>query len=257
MGQFEVQLPEKRRDEIGRLAWAINQMSLRLKALIQGHKQFLGNVAHELTSPVVRIKLGLGILEQEIPERYRPRLRQVMEDAEHMSGLLEELLSFSRAELNPARASLVDAKLLPLAQKAAQRENHSGAEISLEIPGGLTVHADPDLLTRVLCNLVRNAIRHAGMAGPIQVRAAVEGDLVRVAVIDRGPGVPEDDLPRIFEPFHQTEGGGKKSSGVGLGLSIVKTCVEACGGTVSCRNLGEGGFGVAMVFQAGRNGGGT
>ena len=252
-GQFEVKLPEKRGDEIGRLSRSINRMALRLKELIWGHKQFLGNVAHELASPVARIKLGLGILEQEIPAQHRPRLQGVMEDAEHMSSLLDELLSFSRAELNPAKTNLQDVALLPLVQKSLERENQLGAVILPQIAEDITVHADPDLLIRALCNLIRNAIRYAGMAGPIRIKAARENGLVRIVVQDNGPGVPEQDITRIFETFYQTESSRKGIGGVGLGLSIVKTCVEACGGTVSCRNRRQGGLEVVILLKPGTN----
>lgn len=257
-GQFEVKLPEKRGDEIGRLSRSINRMALRLKALIWGHKQFLGNVAHELASPVARIKLGLGILEQEIPAQHRPRLQGVMEDAEHMSNLLDELLSFSRAELNPAKTNLQDVALLPLVQKSLERENQLGAEILPQIAEDITVHADSDLLIRALCNLTRNAIRYAGMAGPIRIKAARENGLVRIVVQDNGPGVPEEELSRIFEPFHQFQDTQNKSSGgVGLGLSIVKTCVEACEGAVFCRNRRQGGLEVVILLKPAKRLGST
>lgn len=250
VGRFDLDLPEGRRDEIGRLSQAIKRMAVRLKALIQGHKQFLGGVAHELTSPVARIKLGLGVLEQQIPEALKPKLRSVMEDAEHMSGLLDELLSFSRAEISPSRADLRNVALLPLAERALAREGQPGADISLRVPEGLAVHADPELLVTAMCNLIRNAVRYAGLSGPILVEASRDGDAVRIAVSDNGPGVPPEDLPRIFEPFHRSDAGGP--GGVGLGLSMVRTCVQACRGRVSARNRPEGGLEVVLELEPGR-----
>jgi two-component system sensor histidine kinase CpxA len=250
-GRFEVSLPVGRRDEIGRLSQAINEMAARLKGLIWGHKHFLASVGHELASPMARIKLGLGILEQELPKQYAGRLQMVAEDAEAMSRQLDELLSFSRAELNPARANMRNLQLLPLAQRAWQRESRGGGDIELETPPGIYVHADADLLLRALCNILRNAVRYAGWAGPITLKASRQAGTVVILVRDQGPGVPETSLSRLFEPFHQTQSGQSRSAGVGMGLSIVKTCIEACKGQVSSRNRPKGGFEVEIRLMAG------
>jgi two-component system sensor histidine kinase CpxA len=105
------------------------------------------------------------------------------------------------------------------------------------VPADLIVTANPDLLLRALANLLRNALQHAGSAGPITVRAASEGDEVVITVADSGPGVPEDELPKIFDAFYRLDTSRTRGTGgTGLGLAIVKTCVESCCGSVTASN---------------------
>ena len=99
-GQFDVTIHEPRTDEIGRLAKAINHMTARLSAFVKGQKRFMGDVAHELGSPIGRIQLGLGALEQRIEPENRRRVIDVLEDVDHLSKLVNELLAFSRADMN-------------------------------------------------------------------------------------------------------------------------------------------------------------
>ncbi|MBU0910637.1 MAG: HAMP domain-containing histidine kinase [Proteobacteria bacterium] len=251
-GRLDVRINEPRTDEIGRLASAINHMTSRLGGYVKGQKRFLGDVAHELGSPIARIQLGLGILEQRLEGDNRARAIDVLEDVAHMSNLVHELLSFSRAEMNPARIRLESTELLPLVQGAVQREGAPGAEIVVQIESGITVVAAPSLLTRAIANLVRNSVRYTGKAGPIYITAERKNDAVTFEIKDSGPGVPEELMERIFEPFFRTEPSrDRDTGGVGLGLAIVKTCVEACKGTVSARNMKPAGFAVSITLKAG------
>ncbi len=249
-GKFDVRIEERRADEIGRLGSAINHMTTRLGGFIKGQKRFLGDVAHELGSPIARIQLGLGILERRVDESARERVADVMEDVDHMSNLVNELLSFSRAEMNPAKVTLGPTELLPVVRRAAQREGAAETEIHTRIDPEIRAKADPELLTRALANLIRNAVRYAGDAGPITISSARKRNLVEIEVRDAGPGVPEDLLDQLFEPFFRPEPSrDRDSGGVGLGLAIVKTCVETCDGSVSARNLAAGGFAVTIILH--------
>jgi two-component system sensor histidine kinase CpxA len=109
--------------------------------------------------------------------------------------------------------------------------------VQFEIPDSLSVLAQPGLLSRALANLVRNAVRYAGQAGPVTIAAIRQEGKVIVTVADQGPGVPDASLEQIFDPFFRAEPSrSRDTGGVGLGLAIVKTCVEACQGTVSAVN---------------------
>lgn len=99
------------------------------------------------------------------------------------------------------------------------------------------VQADPELLARAIGNLLRNALRYAGHAGPVTLRAVAEGDHVSVTIADVGPGVPPEALPKLGEPFFRPDAARtREEGGTGLGLAIVRTCAEACRGTVTFRN---------------------
>ena len=248
-GTFDVAIQEPRSDEIGRLAKAINHMTARLSALVQGQKRFLGDVAHELGSPLSRIQFGLGALEQRVGGEGRERVKGVMEDVDHLSKLVNELLAFSRADIKSNTVKLESVALLPLVQTAVERERTSSADISIDVDADIRVLASAELLTRALANLVRNAIKYAGNAGPIVVTAPKGADKVKIVVRDHGPGVPEDLLGQLFEPFFRPEiSRDRDSGGVGLGLAIVKTCVETCQGTVSAANLQPKGFAVTITL---------
>ncbi len=249
-GHFAVSIQEVRADEIGRLAKTINHMTARLSAFVKGQKRFLGDVAHELGSPVARIQFGLGVLEQRVDEEHRERVRDVMEDVDHMSKLIRELLAFSRAEMHSEAVELEHVLLLPVVEEAVKREATSAANIEVRIEPEMCIFASAELLTRAVANLLRNAVKYAGGAGPITVAAVEHNGRVEISVKDLGPGVAEEYLDRLFEPFFRPEPSrDRDSGGVGLGMAIVKTCAAACKGTVSARNREPVGFAVMISLK--------
>ena len=246
-GRFDVAIHEPRSDEIGRLARAINHMTSRLSALVTGQKRFLGDVAHELGSPIARIQFGLGALEQRVGAENRQRVVDVMDDVAHLSGLVNELLAFSRAEMTSKAVNLECVDLLPVVEAAVRRETSPSAAIRVRVDPKIHVVASAELLIRALANLLSNAVKYAGDAGPIIVAAEAESGGVFIEVRDQGPGVPDHLIDQLFEPFFRPEASrDRDSGGVGLGLAIVKTCVEACRGSVSATNLSPTGFAVRI-----------
>ena len=251
-GRFDVRTREGRRDELGLLGQSINRMAARLAGFVAGQKRFLGDVAHELCSPLARIQVALGILEQRADEAQQPYVNDLREEVQHMSSLVNELLSFSKASLGAATIKLQPVPVREVVDKAVGREATDGAQVKVDVPEDLAVLAEPELLTRCLSNLLRNSIRYAGEAGPISVSARREQDLVRLTVADCGPGVPEAELAQIFDPFYRVDASRDAGTGgVGLGLAIVKTCVESCRGSVSCRNRRPSGLEVELKLQPG------
>ena len=248
-GNFDVQINEQRGDELGRLGHAINQLSSRLAGFVKGQKRFLGDIAHELCSPLARMEMGLGVVEQRSAPEMKERLVDVQDDLREMRELVNELLSFSKAGLRAPDAPLSAVNVHNLVEEAIEREGEGKA--TAETDPEIQVMGDPRLLLRAVMNLIRNAVRYAGHAGPIQVSTQQDGKDVRITVSDSGPGVPPEALPRLFDAFYRPdEARSRETGGVGLGLAIVKSCVEACGGTVTARNRDEGGFAVEMKFQA-------
>ncbi|MCP4578303.1 MAG: HAMP domain-containing histidine kinase [Deltaproteobacteria bacterium] len=248
-GNFNVHVDDKRADEIGRLGAAINHMSGQLENLVMGQKRFLGDIAHELASPIARMNLGLSILEQRLKGEDLGRLEDIAEEVRHMSNLINELLSFTRAEIGPERLAAKTIPLGPMVLEIMDREGAAGVEMLNRVENGVLVWGVESLLRRALSNILRNAVRYAGDQGPIEMGTKKEGDRVLVAITDRGPGVPEASIPHLFEPFYRPEAvRDRKSGGVGLGLAIVKTCVQACGGTVRAENLSPRGFSITMAL---------
>ena len=248
-GNFDIQINEQRRDELGRLGHAINLMSARLAGFVRGQKRFLGDIAHELCSPLVRMEMGLAVMEQRAPVEMHERLGDVQDEVREMRELVNELLSFSKAGLRTPDAPLQTLGVQDIVAEVVERQGEG--QVVTEVPPDLQVQADSRLLLRALGNLVRNAVRYAGHAGPVQIGAVQEGSHVVITVADSGPGVPAEALPRLFDAFYRPdEARSRETGGVGLGLAIVKSCVEACGGSVSARNREEGGFAVEMKFAA-------
>jgi two-component system sensor histidine kinase CpxA len=174
-----------------------------------------------------------------------------MEDVDHLSKLVNELLAFSRAEMTSKTAKLENIDLLPVVQMAVKREHSPAAEIVVRVKPGICVVASSELLMRALANLLRNAVKYAAGAGPINVSAQKRNGGVDIEVRDMGSGVPENLLDQLFEPFFRPEASrDRDSGGVGLGLAIVKTCVETCQGTVSAANLKPRGFAVTITLNA-------
>lgn len=248
-GKFDVRVPEDRGDELGSLAGSVNRMASRLEGYLTGQKRFLGDIAHELCAPIARLQMALGILEQRSDADTQGSVADLREEIEQMSALVGELLSFSKASLAGTAITRRATPLRALVQQATEREAAPGVEFVVDAPADSTVLAEPDLLLRALGNLLRNAARYAGGAGPITVRATLEGARWALRVSDRGPGIPAGEIAKIFDPFYRVDvSRDRATGGAGLGLAIVKTCVEACGGTVACRRL-EPGLEVTLYLQ--------
>lgn len=248
-GDFAVNVPDaNRNDELGELGRSVHQMAERLEGHVRGQKRFLGDIAHELCSPIARMHASLGILEQrsEGDEKSSRYLEKVSGELKHMSALVSELLSFSKASLKNDLV-LKPLKLAPLVEKVMEREDLASSQVRVEVPAHLAVLGDQELLARALGNLVRNAQRYAGGASPIEIRASRSNGHVLATVSDRGPGVPAEALPRLLEPFYRPDAARtRESGGVGLGLAIVKSCVESCGGKVEVANREGGGLEVTL-----------
>ncbi len=252
-GRFDVRINMRRRDELGALAASIDQMAGRLDGLVKGQKRFLGDIAHELCSPLARLQLALGVIEQRSTAGQEKFIGSAIEKAEQISNLVGELLSFSKASFGASTVQLRPVNVLAAAEEAIRREAGEDAPVRLEIPGHLVVAADSDLLIRALSNLIRNAILHAGQGGPILIRASRNADLVEIRVSDSGPGVPEAELPRIFEPFYRVDTArARETGGTGLGLTIVKACIDSCSGSVTAANIEPHGFEVTIQLSVSR-----
>jgi two-component system sensor histidine kinase CpxA len=249
-GRFDVRLGLNRHDEIGSLAESIDQMAGRLDGLVKGQKRFLGDIAHELCSPLARLQMALGILEQRATAEDAKFVRAATEKAEQIAALVGELLSFSKAAFGASALRLQPVNVAAVVAEAARREEADSRGIQIDVPAELEVSADADLLTRAIGNLFRNSLQHAPSAGPITVRAEQTGEEVAITIADCGPGVPEMELPRIFDAFYRIDASRTRDTGgTGLGLAIVKTCIESCCGSVTAHNRKPHGLEVQITLH--------
>ncbi len=248
-GRFHTKLGIVRSDEVGRLSTSIERMAARLGALVTGHKRFLGDTAHELRSPLGRMQVALEILDTRVAEPERAYVIDLKDDVEALSQLTDDLLQYARAELADRTVTLSPVNVAKIVATVLTREGRGDVTFNARVATDLTVNADPSLLDRAIANLVRNAVKYAGAAGPIEISATAESGGVVITVSDAGPGVAPESIERIFDPFYREDmARDRRTGGVGLGLAIVRSAVEACGGTVSCRNREPHGLEVCLTF---------
>ncbi len=249
--QFDVRVDEQRGDEIGRLGKAINHLTARLSGFVHGQKRFLGDISHELNSPLARMQFALSILEDRVAPQQRAYVTDVQEEVQLMSRLVSELLAYSKAGMKSAEVQLEPVRLRALVQQTLAREAAQHVAVKCEIAETLEVLANPELLARAFANVIRNAVRYAGSEAQIHIAASSHGQQVKVCVTDNGPGVPARALDKLFDPFYRLEADRARSTGgTGLGLAIVKACVEACQGTVTAKNRQPSGLEIIFTLQA-------
>ena len=194
-------------------------------------------------------ELRLAVLDSRVDEKNQQRVQEISDEVEQLSLLVEDVLSFMRSEAIPESPAREAVSLAPLLQYVTRREARD-RDVRLSVDEGLKVWADASCLGRALANVVRNAVRYAGEDGPIAIAARPQGDRVCVEIRDSGPGVPAEEMEHITEPFFRGEQAKKYPGGSGLGMSIVKHCVEACGGELHYYNQYPKGFTVSITLKA-------
>jgi two-component system phosphate regulon sensor histidine kinase PhoR len=231
----------------------------RLRRLEQMRRDFVANVSHELRTPLASIKgfaetLRAGAVDDR--ENRLDFLRTIEEHADHLTKLVDDLLDLSAIESghrSPRLAALdLNAALADSARSFAPIAEERA--VRLEVPASAPVppvKADPDQLRQILANLLDNALKYTESGGRVVVSAEPWKDGVRVTVSDTGVGIPEADLPRVFERFYRVDKARvRDAGGTGLGLSIVKHLVEAQGGEVSVESRQPGGTSFRFTLRA-------
>jgi signal transduction histidine kinase len=239
-GDLEHRLEERGPDEIARVAAAFNSMADRIDGVLRTERELMAGMSHELRTPLARLRLALELLRDEgAPEK---RITAIEGDIAELEGLIAQLLQLSRLQLREQPLEVTRVDLKALAERARDTAALPDHPVSVEGPGG-QIEGDAELLHRVLVNLLQNAGRYAPPKSPILV--TVHGG--EVTVEDEGPGVPEDQLARLFDPFWRAEGSrARATGGLGLGLMLVRQVVELHEGTVRAENRPAGGLQVTV-----------
>jgi two-component system, OmpR family, sensor kinase len=252
-GEMDVHLASdlgSRRDELADLGRDFDGLAHRLKLLITGQRRLFHDVSHELRSPLARLNAAVDLARQQ-PEKLEEWLDRIERESGRMDALVGEILALARldaeASQHPAECLPVDVLLEELITDAQFEAEANGTRILLLQEDAAEVMAQPELLSRALENVVRNAIHHTRKGGPVSLAVTRGGAEVTIAVSDCGPGVPEHELKTIFEPFFRSEQN-TQPGGYGLGLAMAQRIVEAHQGRIQAVNLSQGGLQVSITL---------
>ncbi len=228
-GELTARVDVEGRDEVAALATSFNRAADRIQHLVEAQKQTLAAASHELRSPLARIRMAFELLEQsDTPADKRQDLqRRVERDINDLDDLIEELLLVSRLDTVSGTPSSEAIDLLGLAAEEASRVDASATGSPCEIRG------DKRLLRRLIRNLLENASKHGGGNG-IEISVEPNPNGANLRVSDHGPGVPENERDRIFDPFFRSQTRDEDSGGVGLGLYLVRQIARRHGGDAVC-----------------------
>lgn len=239
----------RRSDEIGALAYDFNAMAEKLRSMLASKETLMRDLSHELRSPLARLRVALGLARANTATT-EVQFGRMEREAEKMDALIGQLLRLSRlmnVELRPKMTPL-DLSLLVSEVVDDARIEALGADKNLawHDPGEFKVMADGAMLRHAFENVLRNALRFSPKDQPIDVELHRDGAMAVLRISDRGPGVPESELERIFEPFYRVH----ISEGTGVGLAITAKVIELHAGRVLARNRAGGGLEVEFRLPA-------
>jgi two-component system sensor histidine kinase CpxA len=236
----------KRKDEIGKLGRAFNHMADRLEKMIRGGRELTAHISHELRTPLARIRIAEEMLREKLErQNYKDLARylnEIREDVEELDALIGRILMLSKLDLkeNPLSfqpvnpVDLMEGILSRLTPALEQKSLHLTTDFSFESP----LWGDADALQTTFSNLLENAIKYSPPGGRVSVEMKATGDDMEILVTNTANRIPEQDLEKLFEPFHRV--GARNEAGFGLGLAIVRKTVEAHRGTVDACNVEQG-----------------
>ena len=242
-GDFSVRSGSNRRDEFGQLANTFDVMAARIESLVEAQRRLLMDISHELRSPLTRLGVAVEIARNQ--EDKEASLNRIQREADRLNVLVDQLLQVTRAESDPAHLHFEPVALDELITEIAAdcRIEAEARNVTLAVTvAPATMPGDSELLRRAAENILRNAIRYAPPASAIEIEETSREGLALIRIRDYGPGVPESELPRLFDHFYRVETDRNRLSGggVGLGLSIARRAVELHRGTVMAQNAGPG-----------------
>lgn len=238
-GRMDARVPVRQTgDAVDELGSLFNDMLARIEALVDGMRGALDNVAHDLRTPMARLRgvAEAALRDARTPEAYRDALADCVEEADRIATMLNVLMDISEAETGTMRLAREPVDVAAVVRDAATLYDDVAEErqvrVAVDAPPGLRVVGDVARLRQVVTNLVDNAVKYTPAGGRVDVSARADGPDVVIAVADTGAGVAAADLPRIWDRLYRSDAS-RSARGLGLGLSLVRAVVQAHGGRVA------------------------
>jgi len=243
----------RRRDEIADLMRDFDTMAAELRKQIESERNLLGGVSHELRSPIARIRLALTLARHADASEREEMLDRIEQDTIQLDSMLEQILTVSRLESGQIKPKFEPLSLNDLIEDVLDDAKFEAAAtnttISFAAVGEVEVHGDPGMLRSAIENVVRNAIFYSGEGGRIEVQLAANDTSAAVTVRDNGPGVPEEKLKLIFDPFYRVDDSrGTTTGGMGLGLALADNAMRAHDGGIMAGNVKPHGLSVTLAM---------
>jgi signal transduction histidine kinase len=237
-GDYARRVTATSRDEVGELARAFNEMSRQLGEVDRVRRDLVANASHELRTPLGALRARLENIVDGVEAADSAAIEDALSQVERLGELVEQLLDLSKLESGAVPLELTEIRADELLDQVAaewqEQASSRGVRIELEPASpDLVLRVDADRMRQVLANLLANAIRHSPEVGRVLLRAEADGATTRLEVADEGPGIPAEDLERVFERFYRADPArSANAGGAGLGLAIARWIVELHGGTI-------------------------
>ena len=232
-GDLSFRVPVVAGDELGELTASFNSMSGRIGEMMRAKEQLLLDVSHEIRTPLTRMKIALELI-QDVGAK-----KSIGDDISEIGTMIEEILETERLKSDHGKLKLQDEDLISLIDRVLENYRDIEPGISFICPlKNFTMKIDPDRIRSVFKNVIENAIRHSTFGNrPISITCELDGNVFLVTVMDYGKGIPEKDLPYLFEPFYRADSSrSRETGGYGLGLHLCKKIMEAHGGSISIKS---------------------
>ena len=249
----------KRRDEVGQLGRDFNGMAERLESMVRAQQRLLGDISHELRSPLARLGVALGLARQRSGTEANGALDRIERESDNLNEMISQLLELTRLESGTDGRKRTTIDLSSLVRDVAEDADYEARGVNRSVQVVWTercsISGIEDLLRSAVENVVRNAVRFTPEGTAVEVALQRQngggGNYAVISVRDRGAGVPEDALEKIFHPFYRAEDARDRQSGggTGLGLAITERAVRMHGGSVKAENAKDGGLSVEMRLK--------
>ncbi|MEN8152928.1 MAG: HAMP domain-containing sensor histidine kinase [Acidobacteriota bacterium] len=228
-GNFEVEIPSGNSDELGKLIDSFNSMGVRIESMIKSRDQLLRDVSHELRSPITRVKIGMELIEDS------KNKKGILEDILEVEMMISELLETDRLNSRFGKLNLERINVIELIRVITKEFSHTmpGTKFD-QFPNNLYLNLDRDRATILFRNIISNALRYSDKNGdPVRISCEKGKIEVTIKISDSGIGIPEEEIPYIFEPFYRVDKSrSRKTGGYGLGMSLSKKVMDAHGGGI-------------------------